>query len=379
MSNREKRELGPGYVAEVDAVDESAWSSLLDQFEDANLYQTWSYDEVRAGRAKISQLVLKKDGVVVAVAQARIMKVPVMNAGIAYVRWGPVWRRDSESSPENFQQALRALRNEYACKRGLVLRIYPIVFDDDKTGLASILAEEGFSSQQEKPDRTLLLNIAPPLDVLRKGLRQHWSRYLKVAEKNTQLEVVEGTDDKLFETFLKMYRELLDRKAFAEPNDINEFRRMQASLPEKFRMKVMLCMSEGEPCAGLICSAIGKTGIYLFGATSNAGLKKRGAYLLHWKMIEWLKSKDFTTYDLHGINPVTNPGTYKFKADLCGENGRDVYFVGRFDSYTSVVSSSFVSCGDRLRAMVRSFRKEKHPISSAPRTDTAVTTPETNS
>jgi len=379
LNNREKRELGPGYVAEVDSVDEAVWSGLLDQFEDANLYQTWSYDEVRAGRANISQLVLKKDGVVVAVAQARIMKLPVVNAGVAYVRWGPIWRRDSESSPENFRQALRALRNEYACKRGLVLRVYPIVFDDDKTGLAAILAEEGFSTQQEKPDRTLLLNIAPPLEILRKGLRQHWSRYLKVAEKNVELKIEEGTDDKYFETFIKMYRELLDRKAFAEPNDINEYRRMQSSLPEKFKMKVMLCMSEGEPCAGLICTAIGKTGIYLFGATSNAGLKKRGAYLLHWKMIEWLKSKGFTTYDLHGINPVTNPGTYKFKADLCGENGRDVYFIGRFDSYTSVVSSSFVSGGDKLRAMVRSFRKEKHPISSAPRTDAAVTTPETNS
>jgi hypothetical protein len=379
LSNREKRELSPGYVAEVDAVDESAWSGLLEQFDDANLYQTWSYDEVRAGRANISQMVLKKDGAVAAVAQARIMKLPVVNAGIAYVRWGPVWQQGSESDTEIFRQAIRALRNEYACKRGLVLRLYPIVFDDDKTGLASILAEEGFSSQQEKPDRTLLLNIAPSLDVLQKGLRQHWSRYLKVALKNPELKVEEGTDDKLFEIFLKMYRELLDRKAFAEPNDINEFRRMQASLPEKFKMKVMLCMSEGEPCAGLICSAIGKTGIYLFGATSNAGLKKRGAYLLHWRMIEWLKSQGFTTYDLHGINPVTNPGTYKFKADLCGENGRDVYFVGRFDSYTSVVSSSFVSGGDKLRAIVRNFRKEKPTVSSAPRTDAAVTTPETNS
>lgn len=354
---KENRGLSSGYASEVDAVDESHWSEVLARFDDANIYQTWSYDEVRAGRENISHLVLKKDGNVVALAQARIMKLPVLSAGIAYVRWGPLWRRGSDADPEIFRQAIRALRNEYARTRGLVLRLYPILFDDDSSLLAPILEEEGFSSEgQEKPDRTLLLNLNPSLDELRKGLRQHWHRYLKVAEKSG-LEVVEGTDDKLFEMFIKMYRELLDRKGFAEPNDINEFRRMQSSLPDKFKMKVMLCMSEGEPVAGLVTSAIGKTAIYLFGATSNAGLKKRGAYLLHWKFIEWLKGNGFTTYDLHGINPVTNPGTYKFKSDLCGENGRDVYFVGRFDSCTSMLSSSFVSGGDKLRTVVRSLKK----------------------
>jgi lipid II:glycine glycyltransferase (peptidoglycan interpeptide bridge formation enzyme) len=201
-------------------------------------------------------------------------------------------------------------------------------------------------------------------------MRQHWRRYLKVAEKNAEnsteineedrLEIIQGTDDKLFEMFISMYRELLDRKAFAEPNDINEFRQMQQRLPEKFKMKVVLCKSAGELCAGVVCSAIGKTGIYLYGATSNAGLKKRGSYLIHWRMIEWLKNNGFTTYDLHGINPVTNPGTYKFKSDLCGDNnGRDVHFVGRFDTHTSVLSSSFVSSGDKLRAMMRSLKKRR--------------------
>src|SRR5436189_1342 len=83
-------------------------------------------------------------------------------------------------------------------------------------------------------------------------------------------------------------------------------------------MKIMLCKSGDEHCAGLVCSAIGKTAIYLFGATSNAGMKSRGSYLLHWKLIEWLKQNRFSVYDLHGINPVRNPGTYKFKNDLAG-------------------------------------------------------------
>ena len=123
-------------------------------------------------------------------------------------------------------------------------------------------------------------------------------------------------------------------------------------------MKIMLCKSGDKLCAGVICSAIGNTGVYLFGATSDAGLKARGAYLLHWRLIEWLKQSGVSTYDLHGINPVTNPGTYRFKADLCGNNGREVYFLGRFESSTSPLSRSCVACGDSLRRVYQNLRRK---------------------
>ncbi|HSZ01603.1 MAG TPA: GNAT family N-acetyltransferase [Terriglobales bacterium] len=356
-SKSKMRELGHGYTSEVDTMDEQAWCQVLDQFDDANIYQTWSYDEVRGGRTNISQLLLKRDGIVVAAAQARIVRLPIVKAGIAYVRWGPLWRlQTGEADPETFRQAIRALHNEYAFRRGLVLRLYPSIFDNDSYGLASILHEEGFSLSEEKPDRTLLLDLRPTLQELRQGLRPHWSRYLKVAEKN-RLEIVEGSDDKSFEMFVTIYREMVSRKGFAEPNNINEFRLVQNRLPERLKMKVILCSSSGEVCTGLVCSVIGKTAVYLFGATSNAGLKARGAYLLHWKLIEWLKQQGFATYDLNGINPVTNAGTYKFKSDLCGNNGKDVYFLGRFDSYTSLLSHSCVSCGDGLRGLYRALKK----------------------
>jgi hypothetical protein len=348
------RELSPGYRSEVDTVDELAWCQILGQFDDANIYQTWSYDEVRCGRDKISHLLLKKNGHIVAVAQARIVTIPLIRAGIAYVRWGPLWRRRGEKpSPETFCQAIRALRNEFAYSRGFVLRLYPNLFDNERACFLPLLKEEGFSLfSKEKLDRTLILDLSQPLEGLRKGLRQHWRRYLKVAEKS-ELEIVEGTDDSVFEIFVKIYKEMVARKKFPEPNDINQFRLIQRRLPDKFKMKVLLCRSGGEVCAGLICSLIGNTAVYLFGATSDYGLKLRGAYLLHWKLIEWLKENSAEFYDLNGIDPVVNPGTYKFKADLCGNNGKDVYFLGRFDSYTNMLSRSSVEAGDSLRKNYR--------------------------
>ena len=351
------RELGSGYVSEIDTVDERTWCEILEQFDDANIYQTWSYAAVRCGRQNTSHLLLKEKGDIVAVAQARIVKLPFIDVGIAYIRWGPLWRlRNAEPKEETFRQAIRALRNEYACRRGLILRLFPILFDDDAPRFLPILKEEGFSrSSKEQRHRTILMDLSRPLEDLREGLSPQKRRELRRAERNGS-EIVGGVGDELFEMFIKIYREMVSRKRFVEFNDINEFRLIQGLLPEKFKMKTMLCRSGDELCAGLVCSAIGKTAIYLFGATSNTGMKSRGSYLLHWKLIEWLKHNRFSVYDLNGINPVRNPGTYTFKNDVAGKNGREVSFLGRFDSYANVLSYLCVGCGDTLRTIYRTLR-----------------------
>jgi len=94
----------------------------------------------------------------------------------------------------------------------------------------------------------------------------------------------------------------------------------------------------------------------LFGATSNAGLASRGSYLLHWRLIEGLKRDGVVFYDLNGINPVRNPGTYKFKHDLAGSHGKEMRFLGRFDSRVGVLSSWCVESGDTLRSMYRTLK-----------------------
>ena len=268
-------------MAEVDTVNEAKWYLLLEQFDDANIYQTWSYDEVRCGGKNISHLLLKKNDQVVAIAQSRIVKVPLVRAGIAYIRWGPIWRRRNEESDLGiFRQAIRALRNEYVGRRGLVLRLYPALFRDCSSSFASILTDEGFSSlSKEVVDRTLLLDLRPSVAELRAGLRPSRRRDLKAAEKN-DLEIIEGSDDGLFGMFIDVYKEMVARKKFAEPNDIGEFRSIQKRLPEKLKMKIMLSKTGDKVSAGLVCSAVGNTGVYLFGATSDAGLKSGASYVL---------------------------------------------------------------------------------------------------
>jgi lipid II:glycine glycyltransferase (peptidoglycan interpeptide bridge formation enzyme) len=356
MAPSSERDLARGYSAEVDAIDECHWCQLLQDFEDATIYQSWPYADVTWGRRHASHLVLRQDGNVAAIAQVRVAKLPFTNVGIAYVQWGPVWRRDGmEPKVDAFRQAIRALRNEFVCKRGLVLRLFPMLFEDESPMFPAILSEEGFlRSASATRSRTILMDLAPPLERLREGMMPHWKRELRVAERNG-LEVVEGSSDELFAGFIRIYREMVSRKKFAEPNDINQFRTLQDRLPETLRMKIMLCRSGQDVCAGLVCSAIGKTAIYLFGATSNAGMKSRGSYLLHWNLVQCLKQNRVAIYNLNGINPQTNPGTYRFKNDLGGRNARDVYLLGKFDSHSGAFSYSCVRAAEALRARLRSL------------------------
>jgi len=358
MSSRNSRPLAAGYSSEVDNTGEQAWCQLVQGFEDGNIYQTWPYGAVVAGPRNVSHLVLKLHGEVVAIAQARIKKLPLVNLGIAYVQWGPLWRRiGAETNVENFRQAVRALRNQFVCQRGLTLRLFPIVFEHDPLNFRAILADEGFSSVGEGArGRTILMDLTPSLAELREGMSSHWKRELKIAEKNN-LEFIEGSSQELFETFIGMYKEMVSRKKFVEPNDIHQFKQIQMQLPEPLKMRVLLCKSGGDLCSGAIYSVAGNSAIYLFGATSNVGMKSRGSYFLQWKVIEALKQRGAAVYNLNGVNPDKNPGTYKFKSDLARKHGRDVFYVGRFDVHGGSISHSLIQLGDALRTGRRKFQQ----------------------
>ncbi len=354
MNRRRMRELAFGYSFNVDDFQEQDWYRYLREFEDASIYQTWAYGEVRSGRNNISHLVLKRQGRVVAIAQARIMRMPVIGVGVAYVMWGPLWcPRDAGPDMEVFRQVVRALRNEFACRRGLLLRVYPRLFEEESLGVSAILEEEGFAKAREAGrSRTVVMDLDRSVEDLRRDLRAHWQRELKVAEKQ-KMNLTEGNQDQLICRFIEIYKEMVARKQFREPNDINEFRVIQQRLPDEFKMKVMLCGHGDNVSAGSICSAIGGTALYLFGATSNVGMKSRGSYLLQWKLVEWLLQQGVGRYDLNGINPEKNPGTYKFKRDMGGEKGRELRFIGQFDACESPVSRICIGLAETVRAMLR--------------------------
>jgi hypothetical protein len=328
------RALAEGYSAEVDTVPLADWHGHVSRFRDASIYQAWHHAAGRDGIQGASRLLLRHRGGVVACAEVRLFTVPILRRGLAYVRWGPLWKYAHEvERPEVLRQALRALYNEYVVRRGLILRITPRLALEDSPYLPGLALEEGFSHVPPlTPDRTLRLPLSGSLEDLRKNFGQSWRGHLNKAQR-AGLTVTTGTGLELFDDFVPIFNQMLERKGFEPGADIQKHRRLQAALPEHLKMRALVARKDGRPCAGVIYSAIGDTALYLFGATNEIAMQTSAAYLLQWETLRLLKEQGITTYDLHGINPEANPGTYNFKKGLAGKQGTEATFVGQFQAF----------------------------------------------
>ena len=344
------------YTAEVDRIAEAEWSQLLPRFDDASIYQSWSYGAVCWGEGQLSHLLLKRAGAVIAMAQVRIVRLPVLGKGIAYVRWGPLWRlRAQTPDAAVLREVVQALKSEYRDRRGLLLRIVPNIYGGDSFAEAWQTCASGIGLESDPRVhvyRTMRVDLTQTLEEVRKGLHQRWRNYLKNAEKSNYT-IREGANVALYDQFLALYREMMARKRFETTVDVEEFRRLQQALPDHLKMRIFICEQDGLALNALVISAVGDSAIYLLAATGERGLKERGAYLLQWRAIQWLKEQGVRWYDVGGINPDRNPGVYQFKTGL---GGHEVRQAGGFQLSGDWVNTMLVACGERLRSLFRASK-----------------------
>lgn len=333
------------WKAEVDQVSDSQWSSLLDQFDDANIYQTAAYGSARWGKSSLSRLVLRKGAEAVALAQFRIIRPTPLKFGMAYLRWGPLWEKKGVApEPEILDRFVAAIRDEYVRRRKLFVHILPNAFAGSARAALFQSAFSRFSEgQRDRGDtyRTIVLDLSFSLEQLRRRLDKKWRNQLTRSEKN-DLAVIQGQGPEALQSFCEMYRQMRRRKSFDTRVDVDQFCEMQKSLPQSQRMQILICEDKGVPVAGLVASAMGNSAIYLLGATSDSGLTAKGAYLLQWKLICWLKQRGIRWYDLGGIDPEGNPGVYHFKKGMAGEDG---CHIAPLSASESALSSGLVKAG----------------------------------
>ena len=346
----------PVWQVEVDRATPERWAEMLELFDDANIYQTAAYGCVRWGEKNLSRLVLKRDGEVAAIAQLRIVRPTPLKFGMAYLRWGPLWARRGRPLDANLSARMaRALEEEYAGNRRLFLRVIPNAFAGAPRAEMFQSAFGRYTAEPlgtENMYRTFVLDLVPALEGLRKGLDKKWRNQLARSEKNS-LTVIAGTGVDEYRTFCRMYGEMRNRKTFETSVDVEEFGRIQESLPETQRMRILICEEKSQAVAGIVASAIGDSAIYLLGATSDSGLQSKGAYLLHWTFLQWCKANGVRWYDLGGIDPEANPGVYHFKRGL---SGADVTQLAPLVACRNKFSSAMVKAGLAMQRALRGSR-----------------------
>ena len=289
-------------------------------------------------------------------AQVLVVRPPHLRIGMAHLRWGPLCHpKGRQLETEIVQRMATVLHDEYVTRRSLFLRVLPKAYVESSRASAFHSAFAQFTNESFGPSesfRTFDVDLTPSLESIRRKLDQKWRNQLNRAERNN-LTIKEGYGLDCFPAFRTLLDEMLVRKKFEASSDIGEFEQIQKHLPVGQQMRVFLCEQGGVPIAGLVGSAIGDTGLYLFGATNEHGMKLKGAYLLQWRMIQWLKQNGATHYDLGGINPQTNPGVYHFKHGLSGNDVRYVNPLVSCDSIASKVLARAIGlAGGRSRSVL---------------------------
>ncbi|MBK7631105.1 MAG: peptidoglycan bridge formation glycyltransferase FemA/FemB family protein [Ignavibacteriales bacterium] len=326
--------------------DKTFWHTSLQDFNDANIYQTWNFAILVQNEKIVKHIAIYSNQTLIGLVKVRIRKIPILNRGIAYILNGPVWqKRNQENNIQKLADIFVALREEFVVKQQLVLRIQPYIFSDMVSNF-DFIENLGFNRIENiRRHQTLVLYLDKELDEIRKSFKQKWRNCLNQSERN-DLEICEGNGQQQYNVFLGIYNQMMARKKFKENVDPYKMGKMNEALDDEYKKKIFVAYKDKIPVASIVGSAIGNTGIYLLGASNEIGMKNKASYLLQWEMIKWLKQKGCQRYDLGGINKDENPGGYHFKS---GITDQEVLGMGTFESYNNRLSKRIVSFGEFIK------------------------------
>ena len=341
---------------EIDKIDRISWGHLITQFDDASLYQTWSFG-ASDGAKSVSHIVIKAGEDIRGCCQVTLRRTPFLKIGFADIVWGPLCvKKGSKFNSDVLLKLLHEIKEEYAIKHGYMVRIWPQAMGEQKGIWKHILEIEGFKKNtSEQPYKTLILDLSLSLEDLRKNFLQKWRNCLNKAER-ANLRVVEGTNDELFKIFVTLANEMRERKQFTTSIDYEAYRCIQKDLPDPLKMKIVVCESGTQPICAAIYAAIGNTAIYIFGATGHKGLHLNGSHLLQWQIIQRMKENGIRYYDLGGIDAELNPGVYQFKRGIVGKKGWEEVSLGGFHGCFNLqgrMGSFLLTCVKFLRGKAK--------------------------
>jgi lipid II:glycine glycyltransferase (peptidoglycan interpeptide bridge formation enzyme) len=343
----------------IKQVEKDFWQQESAHFGDLNYRQLWEYGVANAAKvgAQSEHIAIYSNDDLIGLADVRIKKIPFIKTGVAYINGGPLVRKESDLVEKTLGLCLKALIDEYVCRRKLSLRINPLPVRPDWNRLAeAAFLENSFQRTANlRQYRTIIIDIGQPLDVIRKQLHQKWRNCLNNAEKQN-MSIVSGTSLELFEKFNGLYAQLRSRKDFDVDQDDAFFIRVQKALDESEKLYISIAEADGVPIAGHVSSMLGDVCVYLLGASNEQALKTNAAYLLQWHTINVAKEKNCRWYDLGGIDPEANPGVYRFKQRM---GGQEVVSPGPFGYYPNGFKRVLISGCEKLYRVVRCFRAQR--------------------
>jgi lipid II:glycine glycyltransferase (peptidoglycan interpeptide bridge formation enzyme) len=276
--------------------DRERWNAFVAASPVGHFFQSWEWGELQEGLGgRPQRLAVVSENLFAGCVQLLVFESE--SRTFTYVPRGPV----ADAADERLAGLLVDAALQVSAAEGAnLVRIEPQwAFDAEHERL---LKQRGFKPAQQHimPPRTLLVDLAPPLDQIWSGFRSNTRNRIRLAQKRGVDIRVGGESD--VATFVRLTEETNARHGLrlGRPDQYHLAARFFGA---RDAMRLFLARAGGVDLAGIFVFVWGTTATYLWGASSGSedARKLNPNQLLHWTAMQWARERGCTTYDLFGI------------------------------------------------------------------------------
>jgi serine/alanine adding enzyme len=283
--------------------DAGEWDAFTAQHPRGHLLQSsgWGALKQQVGWQTRRVLVVGPDG---PQAGAQLLVRPRMGLSAAYVPRGPLFGANRAANA----LLLAALDRLARSNRAVFLRLEPNVLEDDPQAdeLHSALLIEGFRPATPlQPHTSLHLDLSPASEQLLIGMSKgHRADIRRAAREGVTVRSGQGAAD--LAAFYAIMEQTGARADFAIHSRAYyqmawELFQRAADRGLASASQLFLAEQNGAPLAACMIFAWAATGLYLYGGSTEAGLKSGANHALQWQAIQWARAQGCRRYDFWGV------------------------------------------------------------------------------
>ena len=296
------------------------WDQALVRFTDYSPFQTYAWGEYRRGLdwEPCRWAAFNEEGEIIAMMQGALRR-HAFGIGLIWCEGGPVG--DLSVCDDSLQKAilrttgLKRIYCRFRCDR------------ERRTEDSLRMSAQGWSMSWAplNTNYSMTLDLTKDDDRLLAACEQNWRRNLR-RSKESNLTIREWKDANPDEV-LSVYLAMQTLKGLEEQHSREEIEQLLKTL--KQQTVLYRCDDEkGDLLSLLGCLVLGNKACALFWATNERGRKLHASYAVFWTLVQHCKRIGITAYDLAGIDPVANPGVYRFKR---ASGATPIEFLGEWD------------------------------------------------
>ena len=286
-----------------------------------HVIQSWEWGDARKTLGvQALRYGLFETGKLVKAFQLTLHKIPFTTKFVGYLPKGPF-------PDKNLAQALKKIVKENNCA---FIKLEP---DVQVTGNRQQVTDEFRKSP--KPLFTkynFVLDITKSEEELLKNMHSKTRYNIKVAQKHG-VKIIESTDDKDFETYLKLYFETTKRQEYHGHNK-EYHHKIWKTLKDAGMAKLLIAYFKGEPLTAWMLLNFKDTLYYPYGGSSKVHPEVMANNLIAWEAIKLgkkLKLKKFDMWGALGPNANSKDPWYGFHKFKMGYGGNLVEYIGTYD------------------------------------------------